>query len=105
MAAIRKAWLSLLGLPLAFLGSFVVGGFLFSSILRLEEGTMLPLEYLPLLLGMLAVLWGAPTLAAFVFGRRAKGDRARLPYLPAWIAATFSIGFIALNLVSYSFSF
>lgn len=102
MTPLTKAWLCLIGLPLASLASIVVGSLIF-SLLGMTEGSRLPVAYLPLMLLVIAGLLAIPTWLTIRYGRLAREHGARHPYRPAMIAVGYSTLMLAINIVSYLF--
>ena len=101
--AVRNVWLSLLGIPVAWLASFLLGSSI-ASAAGLPPDAKAPLGLAMIIVGMVGALYGAAAAVAFVLGRRA--ERAGVPraMLPAWIVLGFGVLTVAQNLVAYFFA-
>lgn len=97
--SLRKAWLTLAGLPVGLLLAFL-GGTLLSLVIGVPEGGRLPDWGIAAMIGLLIVLFGAPAIAAFVFGRQASASGERGAYLPAWIVLAVGVLVVAQNVVA-----
>ena len=96
----RRAWLSLLLYPVAFVLAFLVGEGL-ATALGQEPGEEVT-WYVPVLAGIPAVLvFVVPGLLALHFGRRAirAGDPGGLA--PFVVGAVVAVGFVGVNLLGF----
>ena len=84
-SAARNSWLSLLGLPVAMIGSFVVG-ISAASWAGVGEDTRAPAWLAVVLIAVVAVLFGAAALVTYRFCRQAAAAGVPRAMLPAWIA-------------------
>ncbi len=102
-SAARNSWLSLLGLPVAMIGSFVVG-ISAASWAGVGEDTRAPAWLAVVLIAVVAVLFGAAALVTYRFCRQAAAAGVPRAMLPAWIA--MAVGGLAVlqNLAAYLFA-
>lgn len=96
----RKAWLSLLGIPVALVLSFLVGN-LAGALAGMGDDTRAPVWLALLLFVVIAILFAIPVGLAFVFGSRAAEAGAHRAMLPGWIAAVLGVVVVAQNVAAY----
>lgn len=100
---LRNAWLSLLGIPVAMVATFLIGSFAFALVGAGDTGKA-PLWLALVLFVLVAVLFALPVGIAFLFGMRAAEAGAKRPMLPAWIAAAVGVLVVVQNVAAYIFS-
>ena len=99
----RRAWFSLLLLPVGFVAAFLVGEGLASALGYPSGAEETPPFWVILLAGVPALLvFVLPALLTIRLGRRAvrAGDPGGLA--PAVVAATLAAGFVVLNLLAFT---
>ena len=95
---LRRSWWTLAFYPVSFVLSFVIGEGLYSALV--EEGTD-PAFWEILTAATPALLvFVAPGVAAFLFGRRARHGGRDDALAHMVIGAVVGLGFVALNLLS-----
>ncbi|MGB7962104.1 MAG: hypothetical protein WCF12_03965 [Propionicimonas sp.] len=95
--------MSLLGLPVAMLGSFVVG-ISAGSLAGVGEGTRAPWWLAVVLIAMVAVLFGTAAAFTYRFCRQAAAAGVPNAMLPAWIAMAVAGLVVLQNLAAYLFA-
>ena len=99
---VRKAWLSMVLVPFAFIGAFLVGEGIVSLLGYPADEVTVPPFWAVLVASVPAmVLFAVPALVAAFFARRAAeaGDiRGRVP---AWVLLAVTLGFVLLNAGQY----
>lgn len=99
--SMRNAWLWLLGLPVALVGSFFVGEFLFSGVLGEEEGSRATTGEAILVLALCTILFLVPTLQTLRNGFAARRAGHWGALVPGWISIVGTVAFLGLNVASY----
>ncbi len=98
--AIRNAWLWLIGVPIAYVLTTLIGYGIFAA-LGLADGELLPSAWVPVILVIGVVLFAIPTYFAYSNGREAQSAGAKRPFLPALVALFFLVFFFISNLLAY----
>ncbi|MBK8459173.1 MAG: hypothetical protein IPL43_02270 [Micropruina sp.] len=99
----RNSWLSLIGLPVAMLGSFLVGSFA-GSLAGVGSDGRAPWWLAVILIAMVVVLFGAAALVTYRFCRQAEAAGVPSAMVPAWIAIAVGGLVVLQNLVGYLFA-
>lgn len=100
--ALRRAWISLVLYPVAFVAAFVVGEGLLSSFGYSSGSEESPPFWAVLAAGGPAlVVLAVPGALAVWFGRRAMRLGNRSGFTAAVVGATIAVAFVGLNLLSY----
>ncbi|MHA6508198.1 hypothetical protein [Tessaracoccus sp. Y1736] len=98
--AVRNSWLSLIGLPVALVVSFLLGS-LAGSWAGFGEGDRAPWWLAVILIAVVAVIFGAVAVVTYRFSRQAKTAGAPRAMLPAWIAIAVGALLVLQNLAAY----
>ena len=98
---VRLAWASLAGLPVAVILAFVIGEGV-ASWAGVTDGATASPGTAGLVLTLAAMLLAAPTALAWRFARRAMARGDRRGRLPALITTVLAVGFVAMNLLSWT---
>ena len=101
--AMRNAWLWLIGVPIAYVVTTLIGYGIFAA-LGLAEGELLPSAWVPVILVVGVVVFAIPTYFAYSNGRKAQSAGAKRPFLPALVALFFLVWFLFSSLLSYLFA-
>ena len=101
--AMRNAWLWLIGVPIAYVVTALIGYGIFAA-LGLADGELLPSSWVPVILVVGVVMFAIPTYFAYSNGRKAQSAGAKLPFLPALVALFFLVWFLLSSLLSYLFA-
>ena len=101
--AMRNAWLWLIGVPIAYVVTTLIGYGIFAA-LGLAEGELLPSAWVPVILVVGVVMFAIPTYFAYSNGRKAQSAGAKRPFLPALVALFFLVWFLFSSLLSYLFA-
>ena len=96
---LRRAWWSLALYPVSFVLAFVIGEGLFSMLV--EEGADATVWEILLAATPALLVFVAPGVAAYLFGRRARHGGREDALAPMVIGAVVGLGFVALNLLSF----
>lgn len=96
-------WLSLLGIPIAWVASFLVGT-LGGSLAGLDSGSRAPMWFAILVVVAIAILFGIAALVAHWAGRRAETAGVPHAMLPTWIVIGMGILTVVQNLAAYFFA-
>ena len=102
-SAARRSWFSLLGLPVAMLGSIVVGTWA-GSLAGVGPDARAPVWLALVLVAMVAVLFGVAAALTYRFCRQAAAAGAPRAMLPVWVAIAVGGLVILQNLVAYLFA-
>ena len=100
--AYRRAWLSLLLYPLAFVAAFVVGEGLVALYGYEPNGDDLVPLWVALAAGVPALgVFSVPAAVAWRYAGRAGHDDVHRVRLPAYLATVLAAAFVLANLASY----
>lgn len=99
---VRKAWLSMVLVPFAFIGAFLVGEGLI-TLLGYPGGdvTVPPFWAVALASIPAMVLFAVPAVTATFFARRAAAAGDSRGWVPAWVLIAVTGGFVVLNAGQY----
>ena len=95
-----NAWLALLGIPVAWVSSFVLG-YAITAAAGLPEQQKASPGLAALILVVVAILYGIATALAAVLGRRAARAGFANAMIPTWIVAGAGILMLLQNLLGY----
>ncbi|HSO68989.1 MAG TPA: hypothetical protein VLQ67_05055 [Arachnia sp.] len=95
--------MSLIGLPVAMLVSFLLGSSA-SSWAGVGEGDRAPLWLAVILIAVVAVLFGAVAVVTYRFSSQAKAAGAPRAMVPAWIAIAVAALLVLQNMAAYFFA-
>lgn len=99
---VRRAWLSMILVPFAFIGAFLVGEGLVSLLgYPSAEVTVPPLWAVVLASIPALALFAIPAAVATFFARRAEATGDPRGRVPAWILIAVTVGFAILNAGQY----
>lgn len=101
--AMRNAWLWLIGLPVAYVATALVG-YSLGAVLGFSEGEIFSAGWAALMLLIGVVLFGIPTYFAYSNGRAAQSAGSKRPFLPALIALFVVVWFVLTGLLSFLFA-
>lgn len=101
--AMRNAWLWLVGLPVAYVATALIG-YSLGAALGFTEGELFPAGWALLMLFVGIVLFGIPTYFAYSNGRSAQSAGSKRPFLPALIALFVVVWFVLTGLLSLIFA-
>ncbi|HET9128876.1 MAG TPA: hypothetical protein VFN73_12400 [Propionibacteriaceae bacterium] len=101
--AARRAWLSLLGIPIAYVGSFLIGEPL-AAWAGLEEGSRAPAWLAVIMMAMMLLLFGVAVGVSLRLCSRARTLGVRNAMAPAWIVAAAAVITLLQGAVGYLFS-
>ena len=101
--AMRNAWLWLVGLPVAYVATALIG-YSLGAALGFTEGELFPASWAALILFIGVVLFGIPTYFAYANGRKAQSAGSTRPFLPALIALFVVVWFVLTGLLSLIFA-
>ena len=102
-SAARLSWLSLFGLPVALVGSFVVGSWA-GSLAGVGPDDRAPVWLAVVLTAMVAVIFGAAAAVTYRFCRQAAAAGAPRAMIPAWVAIAVGVLVILQNLIAFLFT-
>ncbi|HSK34722.1 MAG TPA: hypothetical protein VK903_14675 [Propionicimonas sp.] len=102
-SAVRRSWLSLLGLPVAMLGTVVVGTWA-GSLAGVGHDARAPAWLAVGLVAMMAALFGVAAALTYRFCREAAAAGAPRAMTPVWIVIAVGVLVILQNLVAYLFT-
>ena len=101
--ASRNAWLSLLGIPVAWFGGAIVAmGVAAAS--GLEEGARASSGLALLIIVVITIVWALAVAVAVLFGRRAVKAGVQRAMLPSWLVIGSGALAILQNVVAYLLS-
>lgn len=101
--AARRAWLSLLGIPIAYVGAFLIGEPL-ASWAGLAEGSRAPAWLAVVMMAMILVLFGVAVGVSLRLCTRARSLGVPHAMVPAWIVCAAAVVTLLQSVVGYLFS-
>ncbi|HEX2856787.1 MAG TPA: hypothetical protein VHO26_04805 [Propionibacteriaceae bacterium] len=101
--AARRAWLSLLGIPVAYIGAFLIGEPL-AAWAGLEEGTRAPWWLALVMIAMMLLLFGVAVGVSLRLCSRARSLGVRNAMVPAWIVSAAAVVTLLQGAIGYLFS-
>ncbi len=101
--AARRAWLSLLGIPIAYFGAFLIGEPL-ASWAGLEEGSRAPVWLAVAMMAMILALFGVAVGVSLRLCTRARSLGVPHAMVPAWIVSAAAVLTVLQGAVGYLFS-
>ena len=101
--AARRAWLSLLGIPVAFVATFLIGEPL-AAATGLPEQERAPLWLVVVMMLMVFVLFGVAVGVSLRLCSTARSLGVRHAMVPAWIVSAAALLTVLQSAVGYLFS-
>lgn len=101
--AARRAWLSLLGIPIAYIGAFLIGEPL-ASWVGVDEGSRAPAWLAVVMIAMMLLLFGVAVGVSLRLCTRARSLGVPHAMVPAWIVVAAAVITLLQGVVGYLFS-
>ena len=102
-SAARLSWMSLVGLPVAMLGSLVVGSWA-GSLAGVGPDDRAPVWLAVVLTAMVAVMFAAAAAVTYRFCRQAAEAGEPRAMVPVWVAIAVGLLVIFQNLAAFLFA-